>query len=198
MAERVQGISGAAIAAIFAGGIFAWSGLSGWKISLLTQDILSGKDPKKDPRLDQTKLGVNVGGLFSGVLPGNPLGAFGGLGGLGTGIGTGIGLVSTGGSVSGSNAQNKALGQRMAAAVGWSGSQWIAFNNIIMSESGWNATIKNPTSTASGIGQNIQGFGPGYQYGNAAQQIAWTIHYIQQRYGTPANAWQFHLAHGWY
>jgi len=86
----------------------------------------------------------------------------------------------------------------MVAAAGWTGAQWIAFNNIVMAESGWSATIKNPTSTASGIAQNINGFGPGYQYGNAAQQIAWMIQYIRTRYGDPIKAWQFHLANGSY
>lgn len=186
MAEKTQGISGVAIGAAFVGGLFLWSGIKGYRMSYLVQDILSGKDPQKDPRVRSSQLSVTPGGLLGSLNPIHLLSS------------GGSAVASTGGSVSGTKAQNKALGQRMAAAVGWTGSQWTAFNNIIMSESGWSATIKNPNSDASGIGQNINGFGPGYEYGNAAQQIAWTIHYIQQRYGTPEKAWAFHLAHGWY
>jgi hypothetical protein len=183
MAETRQGVSGAAIAAVFAGGLFLWSGVKGYRMSYVVQDILSGKDPSKDPRVPTTQLGVTPGGLFGGLLGGIHL-----LGSSGAGSTT-SGNIPGSGSLGGSQAQNQALGKRMAAAVGWTGAQWTAFNNLVMGESGWSSTIKNPTSSASGIAQNIQGFGPGYQSGNAGQQIAWMIHYIQQRYGTPANAW---------
>jgi hypothetical protein len=181
MAERVRGISGMAVAATFAGGIFLWSGIKGYKISFVAQDLLSGKDPSKDKRMAGSALTVSPGGIFGGLL--------GGLGVGQTGIHTTAMVTSTGGSVSGSRAQNQALGKRMAAAVGWTGSQWTAFNNLVMGESGWDANAANPTSNARGIAQNINGWGPGYQPGNAAQQIAWMIKYIQQRYGTPENAW---------
>lgn len=98
-----------------------------------------------------------------------------------------------------SDAQNQALGKQMAAAYGWGdGSEWTALNNIVMAESGWNDTVVNSTSTASGIAQNINGWSSNYQKGNAPQQIAWLLQYIQQRYNDPITAWNFHLAHGWY
>jgi hypothetical protein len=193
MAETRSGVSGVAIAAAFAGGIFLWSGIKGYKMSFLVQDLLSGKDPQKDSRVSQSQLAVTPGGLFGGVL--GSLNPFKLLSSAGT---AGAGNIPGQGSLGGSQAQNKALGQKMTAAVGWTGGQWVAFNNIVMAESGWSATIKNPTSTASGIAQNIRGFGPGYQSGNAGQQIAWMIHYIQSTYGTPEKAWAFHLANGWY
>jgi hypothetical protein len=189
MAQKVQGISGAAVAAVFVGGILAWSGLRGYKVSYLTQDLLSGKNPQQDSRIAKSQLGVTPGGLFGGVL--GSINPFSLLSQTGT-------VTATGGGVSGTAAQNKALGQRMAAAVGWTGAQWTAFNNIVMAESSWNANAANPTSNARGIAQNINGWGPNYQPGNAPQQIAWMIHYIQSRYGTPVNAWQFHLANGSY
>jgi hypothetical protein len=161
-------------------------------MSFLVQDLISGKNPQLDPRVPTSQLKVTPGGLFGGVLGSiNPLKL------LGSG---GTGNIPGQGSLGGTQAQNKALGQRMAAAVGWTGAQWVAFNNIVMAESGWSATIKNPTSSASGIAQNINGFGPGYQSGNAGQQIAWMIHYIQTNgnFHDPISAWQFHLAHGWY
>jgi hypothetical protein len=186
--DRVQGISGIGVAALFVGATFAYAAVKGFSISQTAQALIAGKTP-------QNLQGVNTvtpTGLLSGVFSGVPI-----IGGL---LNKGSGNVSsTGGAVAQSNAANKALGQRMASAVGWgSGSQWTALNNIVMSESGWSSTIKNPTSTASGIAQNIRGFGPGYESGNAPQQIAWLLKYIRSTYGTPEAAWQFHLAHGWY
>jgi hypothetical protein len=94
---------------------------------------------------------------------------------------------------------NQTLGRTMAALYGWgAGAEWTALNDIVMSESGWSDTIKNPGSDASGIAQNINGFGPGYQEGNAPQQIAWLLSYIKGRYGDPVAAWEFHKANGYY
>lgn len=107
----------------------------------------------------------------------------------------------TGGGVNGTEAQNKALGQKMAAAVGWTGIQWTDLNNIVMAESGWNVHAANP-SGAYGIPQALPGSkmasaGPNWQ--NSAQtQIKWMLGYIRSTYGNPANAWAFHLANGWY
>ena len=111
---------------------------------------------------------------------------------------TGGGAVGAFAGQGGSNAANIALAKRMAAAAGWTGAEWTAMLAIIMQESGGSSTIKNPGSSASGIAQNIAGFGPGYEYGNAAQQIAWMINYIRGRYGDPISAEAFHLANGYY
>lgn len=81
--QATSGISGVAVAAVFAGGILAWSGIKGWKISFLTQDILSGKDPKNDPRIASSALTVTPGGIFGDILSsltGNLLGSSGGSG----------------------------------------------------------------------------------------------------------------------
>ena len=87
----------------------------------------------------------------------------------------------------------------MAAAYGWStGDEWTALNNIVMAESGWDDEAANPASDARGIAQNISGWGPGYEAGNAAEQIAWLLSYIKSRYGDPINAWIFHQANGYY
>jgi hypothetical protein len=96
-------------------------------------------------------------------------------------------------------AANKVLGQQMAAAYGWgSGPEWTAFNDVVMEESGWDAEVANDTSDARGIAQNINGWSSSYQEGNAAQQIAWMLSYIKQRYGDPIAAQQFHLDNNWY
>lgn len=107
------------------------------------------------------------------------------------------------GSPTGKSASaNAALGQKMAAAAGWTGAQWTAFNNLAMSESGWNATALNQGSGAYGIPQALPGSkmasaGKDWKT-NPATQIKWMIGYIRVRYGTPERAWQFHLANGWY
>jgi len=195
--DRVQGISGFAVAAVFAGGILAWSAVKGYRLSQVARDVISGKDPAKDPANTSWQgLKVSPAGLIASSLSSIPiLGQFTAFTGGGSGN-----VQSSGGSVApGTNAQNKALGQRMAAAVGWTGAEWTALNNLVMSESGWNSTILNTQgSGAAGIAQNIRGFGPGYQRGNAAQQIAWMISYIKTRYGDPINAWNFHMANNWY
>jgi resuscitation-promoting factor RpfB len=105
---------------------------------------------------------------------------------------------------SGSDSANQALGQQMAAAqpYGWTGAQWTALNNIVMAESGWDDTAKNPSSGAYGIPQALPGSkmasaGANWQT-SAATQIKWMLLYIQQRYGNPVSAWAFHLANGWY
>jgi hypothetical protein len=171
-----SGVSGIGVAVLFAGGILVWSGVRGYSVSHIG----------KQPTYGQPDNPVSIGGLL------NPLQFFGG------GSGN-TSVTSTGGSVSGTAAQNKKLGQKMAKSFGWDGgAQWIALNNIIMSESGWSDTAANSTSNARGIGQNINGWSSIYQEGNAAQQIMWTYRYIKQRYGNPVNAWNFHQAHGWY
>jgi hypothetical protein len=181
------GISGIGIAAVFAGGILVWSGVRGQAVSGVFRDLISGKSPST---LKQTTP-VSASGLFGGLL-----------GGLGSALSpTNLlsAVPSTTGGVSGTNAQNKALGQKMAAAYGWgSGAEWAALNWIVMEESGWSDTIVNPGGTASGIAQNINGFGPGYQSGNAPQQIAWLLQYIKNRYGDPIAAMKFHQANGYY
>lgn len=67
MPDQAGGISGTAIAAVFAGSILAWSGVKGYKVSLVTQDILSGKDPAKDSRIQNQQLSVTASGIFGGL-----------------------------------------------------------------------------------------------------------------------------------
>lgn len=187
MADKSGGISGIGIAAVFAGGILVWSGIKGYSVSGVFRDLISGKQPSNLPQTNAVTPGGLFGGLISSIAdPAKLLSSTGS-------------VTAVGGNVSGTNSQNKALGQKMAASYGWgSGSQWTALNNIVMAESGWSDTIANPTSDARGIAQNINGWSSNYQEGNAPQQIAWLLSYIKKRYGTPEAAWQFHLANGWY
>lgn len=171
----VSGVSAPAVFAAGVGALFLWSGLKGASVTTSLRSLLSAK-----PHL----AGANANPITAA--PGTP--------------GGGGGVAAAGGNPAGGNdAANQALGRQMAAGYGWgSGQEWTALNNIVMAESGWSDTVTNPTSSAAGIAQNINGFGPGYQSGNAAQQIAWLLSYVRQRYGDPIRAWQFHLANGWY
>ena len=177
------GVSGIGIAAVFAGGILVWSGVKGLSVSGTFRDLIAGKNPQQlkpvNPVSASELFSPLIGSLSPTKLLSQP-------------------VTSTGDGVGGTAAQNKVLGQRMAAAFGWTGAQWTALNNIVMAESSWNANAANPSSNARGIAQNINGWGPNYQPGNAAQQIAWLLQYIKRRYGDPIRAWQFHLANGWY
>ena len=92
-----------------------------------------------------------------------------------------------------------ALGQQLAAARGWTGSQWVCLNNLWTSESNWRVTAHNSSTGAYGIPQALPGskMGPGWQT-NAETQISWGLSYIGSRYGSPCNAWSFFTNHNWY
>lgn len=118
----------------------------------------------------------------------------------GTSSGGGGGSGGSGGG-GGNPTGNAALGKQMAAAVGWTGAQWIALNNIVMAESGWSVTAANP-SGAYGIPQALPGSkmaSAGADWRTSARtQIKWMLGYIRSTYGNPVNAWNFHRANGWY
>ena len=178
--------TGLAVAATAVGVVLVWSGIENEGIFATIDDVIHGNAPTAGASAvaigSTTSTGSSGTGAVSAadVLNGN--------------------VTAQGGEPSEAQLEaNQALGQQMAAAYGWgSGSEWVAFNNIVMAESGWNADAKNPDSTAVGIAQDINGWSSDYQEGNAPQEIAWMLQYIQQRYGNPINAWAFHLAHGWY
>jgi len=94
---------------------------------------------------------------------------------------------------------NKKLAQQLLPTA-WK-DQWADVNNIVMAESGWCNTIQNPNSTAYGIGQflNTTWAGTGYsKTSDPKTQILAMYAYIKLSYGSPANAWKFHQANGWY
>lgn len=172
-------ISGPALASVGAGTVFLYAGIKGYSIPQTLRLVVQGKTPagqrQTTPITQVSAAAPAAAGSSLLPIPGSALG--------------------------GSNAQNRALGQQMAAQAGWTGAQWTALDNLIMGESGWNSTIMNTAgSGAAGIAQNINGFGPGYERGNAGEQIAWLINYIQGRYGTPVMAYSFWLAQSphWY
>ncbi len=109
------------------------------------------------------------------------------------------GSADSGRTYSGSN---RDIGRQMAAARGWTGSQWTCLESLWTKESGWNHLAENPSSGAYGIPQAL----PGSKMGtagsdwatNPATQIEWGLGYIAGRYGTPCGAWSHSQANNWY
>jgi phage-related protein len=115
---------------------------------------------------------------------------------LGSAGGIGRAVLEGGGSAS----ANRDLGKRMNAAKGW-GQYWPALDALIMSESGWRNDAQNPTSSAYGIFQFLNGTWGSVGASKTSApgpQIAAGLAYIAQRYGNPANAWAFKRSHNWY
>jgi TP901 family phage tail tape measure protein len=130
-----------------------------------------------------------------------PSKALSALTGLGSKLGNFIGGLFSGGG-GGGNASNEAIGKAMAAAMGWTGSQWTALQSLWTRESGWNTTATNPSSGAYGIPQSLPASkmasaGADYMT-NPATQIRWGLGYILGRYGSPAAAWAHETSAGWY
>lgn len=87
-----------------------------------------------------------------------------------------------------------ALGRRMAAARGWTGSQWTALYALWNRESGWNPAAMNTSSGACGVPQ----FVPCRDWGDTTAQIRDGLAYIAERYGTPSAALSHSDTYGWY
>ena len=95
--------------------------------------------------------------------------------------------------------------QRMVADMakskyGWQGSQWDALSWLVSHESSWNPNAQNPTSSAYGLFQFLDGtWGPyGSKTSDPAKQAQYGLEYIKGRYGSPAKAKAFWEANHWY
>ena len=110
------------------------------------------------------------------------------------------------------NVANAAEVQRMAeaCATDW-GRIDVLHNNVgiartggpvEMSESDWDPTADNPTSTAYGIPQALTGGThdnlPADYMTNPVSQIEWGLWYIKNSYGSACAAWEFKQANNWY
>jgi hypothetical protein len=83
----------------------------------------------------------------------------------------------------------------------WGEAEWEAFNLVILKESNWNPKAQNPKSSAYGLGQFLNSTWQGVgceKTDDPYVQIDCTIKYIEQRYGTPRKALDFHLKNNWY
>ncbi|MCO7239275.1 lytic transglycosylase domain-containing protein, partial [Aeromicrobium sp. CnD17-E] len=100
------------------------------------------------------------------------------------------------------DADPRAVAQAMLSDFGWDASQFQCLDNIWTQESGWQVDAENPGSGAYGIPQSLPGSkmasaGSDWQT-NPATQIRWGLGYIQDRYGSPCEAWSFKQGAGWY
>jgi hypothetical protein len=97
---------------------------------------------------------------------------------------------------------NKQIVQAAANAYGWGGgAEWAALDWLLQHESGWSNTAQNPTSTAYGLFQFLNGTWGSVgatKTSDPAGQAAAGLKYIKQRYGDPINANAFWGAHHWF
>ncbi len=80
--------------------------------------------------------------------------------------------------------------------------QFAAFSRIVEHESGWNVHATNASSGAYGLVQalpasKMSSAGADWKT-NPKTQIKWGLDYMNSRYGSPAAAWKFWQANGWY
>lgn len=99
-------------------------------------------------------------------------------------------------------AANEALGDRMAAARGWTGVQRTCLNMLWTRESGWRIVANYQGSGAYGIPQalpagKMRSAGADYMT-DPRTEIRWGLGYIRQRYGSPCGAWAHETDKGWY
>lgn len=83
---------------------------------------------------------------------------------------------------------------------GWE-KYWSPMYSLVMSESGFNNRAQNPTSTAYGMFQFLDSTWKsvgGHKTSDPWLQSVYGMKYIQQRYGNPAKAWDFHKKNNWY
>jgi hypothetical protein len=91
--------------------------------------------------------------------------------------------------------------QSMAASMVPSG-QFQCFSNIVDHESSWNYRAVNASSGAYGLFQALPGskmssVASDWQT-NPATQIKWGLQYMNERYGSPCDAWTFWQANHYY
>ncbi|WP_017626757.1 aggregation-promoting factor C-terminal-like domain-containing protein [Nocardiopsis chromatogenes] len=97
----------------------------------------------------------------------------------------------------------KGIAKAMLGDFGWSSDQFSGcLEPLWEKESNWNPSAQNPSSGAYGIPQALPGSkmataGSDWQT-NPATQIEWGLGYIQDRYGSPCEAWSHSQANGWY
>jgi len=145
--------------------------------------------------------GDSIGSVVKGTFtwPPKPFGA--------SGIGAQASKAAASNTTTSSNATSPAdagaIMSQIAQSKGWSASQLQDWKNVIGAEdASYSLTAKNPTSTAYGIAQFINGPDEYYTWGGdpgtVQGQLTAMANYISNRYGDPSSAWSFHLANGYY
>jgi hypothetical protein len=94
------------------------------------------------------------------------------------------------------------MARALAATYSWTGKQWTCLDKLWDHESKYETTVRNPTSGAYGIPQALPASkmakaGSDWRT-NPVTQIVWGLGYIQDRYGSPCDAWSYWLRHSSY
>jgi resuscitation-promoting factor RpfB len=165
-------IKGASVAYCAVGGIVLYSGIKGSTISDTFKAVIKGNLNVTDTE--------TIGGTDAASTTGS---------------------AGDTGASNATAAENQALAKQLATQMGYAswttGQTWADWVSLWNKESSWQDEA-NPTSTARGIAQNINGYGPDYIQGNMTSQITWGINYIASRYGNPVLAWAHEQANNWY
>jgi hypothetical protein len=97
---------------------------------------------------------------------------------------------------------NQAIGCTMTLEAGWDMDEVGCLISLWDKESGWDESAYNSSSGAYGIPQSLPGDkmaanGDDWET-NPATQIKWGLNYMNDRYGSPCEAWSFWQANNWY
>ena len=100
------------------------------------------------------------------------------------------------------SADPREIARSLMAEYGFSASEFGCLDALWVSESDWDPTADNPTSSAYGIPQALTGGThdnlPADYMTNPVSQIEWGLWYIKNSYGTACAAWEFKQANNWY
>lgn len=96
----------------------------------------------------------------------------------------------------------KDVAYQLMPEYGLSQAEFSCLDSLWISESDWDPTADNPTSTAYGIPQALTGGThdnlPADYMTNPISQIRWGLWYIDNSYGGACSAWEFKQANNWY
>lgn len=98
--------------------------------------------------------------------------------------------------ISYSVAEEQSYAHELVLSYGWSEEDFNSLVNLWNRESGWNPNASN--GSCYGIPQSCPYSKMGSNYKDWKVQIQWGLNYIQNRYGTPTEAWNNFQAKGWY
>lgn len=202
--------SGTGLAAMAAGAVLVYGGITGKSPLAALYLIVRGKPPTGATQVNPI---INPNNPANSGQPNssNP--------------GTQGDQGASSGAPGGAPSANKAIGRMLAAAYGWTGAEFDALDRLWVRESGWQNDIANRSSGAFGIAQALghgtdssAASGVHVRYpdggsevktvneypskaanaGNAGAQITWGLRYIKDRYGSPSAAWAHEVANSWY
>lgn len=194
-----MGVNGVGLAALSAGGVFIYGGLTNRSPLAAFQALVRGQAPASAPTGAPVTGAPATGGGGAGASPN------------GSGGGTYDGTPTASGT-----AQQYALS--LFPSYGWNpNTEWQSLVNLWNQESGWSNTADTRKTGAGGDspGSTVFAYGiaqarPATKYPLAGRppdlggssdyktQIRWGLNYIRGRYGDPNTAWAHEQSNNWY